>query len=436
MLRPLLSQEGGFALIEVVVSAVIVLTIAGGSLLAIESSGRSAAAERARAQAQGVAQEDQSRLRAFRVADLSNLNETRTVEVGTSTFTVRSIADFVTDSTGTASCVQGTARPDYIRITSRVTWSNMGGRPPVLVQSIVAPPNGTIASNRGALAVSVKGGADQAIPGIMLEGAGPDSFSGETSETGCVIFGNLPTGNYSLTPIAPGYVDKDGQDPVATTVGVVAQSTNTVVIQLDEPGALEVSFQTRVGSQLVPSSADSLVVFNTGMTRAHTYPAPSRQSALVAEPLFPFASPDTVYAGSCTANNPNPGNVANSPGAPALASAMVEAGLVEEVSIQLPALDVTVRSGNNAGSPGSLVSNAKVVLTDADCAAQGVNAVHRLQTGSNGKLADPGLPWSTYNVCIEAAGKRVTQNGVAVKNLTTPASLTAYMGAATTGTCP
>ena len=241
------SDQSGFALIEVIVSAVVVVIMAAGTLIAIQSTQRTSAEERHRATAHGIAQEDQARMRAFRISSLANYNETRTVNADDGTYTVDSRADFVTDSTGTASCEQNTAAADYIRISSTVTWPSIGPRPPIVIQSIVAPPNGAIAANRGALAIAVKGGADQPIPNISLSGTGAGSFSGATSENGCVIFGNLPAGNYTLTTNAPGYVDKDGETPGSVSTSVVALSTNTLALQYDEPGAAEIAVHDHGG---------------------------------------------------------------------------------------------------------------------------------------------------------------------------------------------
>ncbi len=380
--------QAGFALVEVIVSAVLVVIMASGTLFAIQATQRTSAEERHRATAHGIAQEDQARMRAFRISSLANYNETRQVMSDDGRYTVQSRADFVTDSTGTASCEQNTAAADYIRISSTITWPSIGSRPPVVIQSIVAPPNGAIAANRGALAIAVKGGADQAIPNISLSGSGAGSFSGSTSENGCVIFGNLPAGNYTLTTNAPGYVDKDGQPPGAVNTSVVALSTNTLALQYDEPGGAEVSFTTLKDGQLVQSSAESVVVFNTGMTAAQIFTATAPVESLTAEPLFPFSSPDTVYAGGCQANNPNPDNEMGSPGEAAQASVQVVPDQVAPAEIQLPSLRLQVLSGTGPGNPGSPVADASVVLTDLACAGGGPDghdrADHRLERRPGG----------------------------------------------------
>lgn len=429
------SGQAGFALIEVIVSAVLVVIMASGTLVAIQATQRTSTEERHRATGHGIAQEDQARMRAFRISSLANYNETRTVNADDGTYTVKSRADFVTDSTGTASCQQSTASADYIRISSTVTWPSIGSRPPVLIQSIVAPPNGAIAANRGALAIAVKGGADQAMPNISLSGTGAGSFSGSTSENGCVIFGNLPAGNYTLTTNAPGFVNKDGQPPAAVSTSVVALSTNTLALQYDEPGGIDVSFTTLKDGQLVQSSAESVLVFNTGMTAAKVFSTSGPTETLSAEPLFPFSSPDTVYAGGCQANNPNPDDEEGAPGEAAAANVQVMAGQVGVAEIQLPSFRLSVLSGTGPGNPGTPVSGATVILTDTECAAQGQTVKINRTTDASGGLTDPGLPWSTYNVCVGKSGKASTTPNVSLMDLTTEISRTVYLGAAGNGTC-
>ena len=178
-----LPGQSGFALVEVIISATIVVILASGTLFAIQAAQKSSAEERHRSTAHGLAQEDQARMRAFRISSLSNYSEERTVQGDDGSYSVSSRADFVTDSTGTASCEQNSASADYIRITSTVTWPSIGSRPPVLIQSIVTPPNGAIATSKGALAVSVRGGSDQPIPGMGLTGTGPGTFRARPART-------------------------------------------------------------------------------------------------------------------------------------------------------------------------------------------------------------------------------------------------------------
>ena len=408
------------------------MIIAAGTLGAIQATQRTSAEERHRATAHGIAQEDQARMRAFRISSLANYNEARSVAADDGTYTVNSRADFVTDSTGTASCEQNTASPDYIRITSTVRWPSIGARPPIVLQSIVAPPNGAIAANRGALAIAVRGGADQPIPNIALSGTGAGTFSGTTSENGCVIFGNLPAGNYTLTTNAPSYVDKDGGTPGSVSTSVVALSTNTLALQYDEPGAAEVAFTTMEGGQLVQSSTESVVVFNTGMTAAQTFSASRPASVITAEPLFPFSSPDTVYAGSCEANNPNPED--ETPVPASQASVQIAPGEVSDATVQLPALNLLVMDGDGPSDPGD-PETADVFLTDVGCAGEGMDVVLERETENDGMLDDPGLPWGVYDICVEDSGDALIAQDVEVKDLEDGTDLVFYMDDASGGDC-
>ena len=438
MRRRLRAEQSGFALVELIVGSVLIVTIVGGAFVAIDGSYRTSAQERARAHAHAVAQSDQARLRALQISDLSNLHQTRTVNVEKSAYTVTSAGEFVTDSTGTASCETASASPDYIRITSRVTWGTIGTRPPVVLQSIVAPPNGSVAADRGALAISVRGGQGQGIEGVQLSGTGPGSFSGPTAENGCAIFGNLPAGNYTLSPTTPlGEVDQDGDAPEPQTVSVVGLSTNTVALQYDQPGEVTVGFTVRnLLGELEPSQTDSVVAFNTGMTEARAFGQPGTAAAsITAGPLFPFASPDTVYAGSCTGNNPNPDGDADSPFAAALADVTIEPGATATATVQLPALHLEVLSGTSAGDPGTPVSGALVRVSDRNCAIEDEPVTHDRSTNGQGRLPNPGLPWGNYDLCVESGTQAATVSNLDVKDLEAGTPLTVYMGAAPTGSC-
>lgn len=446
-----LSAESGFSIIEALVASLVLIISTVGILTALESTGRAGQQERQRSQAYQVAQEDQARIRSLKITQLLDYSQTRTVTVDGEPYTVVSASSFVTDATGTTSCDTGTAAADYLTVSSTVTWPSIGSRPPVEIESIIAPPNGSFEEDRGALAVAVRDAAGNGIPGIGLSGTGAGAFSGSTGANGCSIFANLPEGNYTLTPAASGYVDKDGIAASSIPTSVVAQATNSVALQLDRPGSIETTFKTLDGSPavLVNSTADSVVVSNTGMTAPKSFGTiGTRVVKQTASPLFPFTSPDIVYAGACTGNNPT----ATTPTAPqAQASVQVNAGgPAATAQVILPALNLRVFSGSSSSSPGSLVANARVTLTDRNCSISGNPVKRVLSTGSSGaslgELPDPGLPYSTYGICVSNTTtnaalptiRRFTPPDQAVKSTTTPTSLTVYLSATGTvsGACP
>ncbi len=439
--------QSGMTIIEVLIASIIVVAVSLGALGAIDAATRTSAEERHRSAADGIAQADQARLRSMRISDLANLNQTRTVTEDGTVYTVTSRGSFVTDSTGTASCDDGTASADYIQTSSSVTWSTIGSRPAVTAQSIISPPNGAIASDRGALAIEIDDAQNNGIPNVPVSGSGAGTFNGTTGSTGCAIFANLPQGNYmlSVSGITSGYVDHDGNPPTAHPTSVIGQSTNTVVLQYANPGSIPVSFTSRVGGSLVASKADSVMVFNTGMTAADQFgTAGTLASTITATPLFPFSSPDTVYAGLCEGDNPNPNAAFPAPVPQAIANVTVPAGASSPATIQLPALFITVRSGTSSFNQGSLVSGATVTVSDDNCPNSPTTGYERVfTTNSSGTLANPGLPYSTYDVCVGNSTRHKTVTNVNVQDMTNGTTLsTFYLGTSVgsngwvSGVCP
>ena len=442
-------EQAGFVLVEVLVSAIVLVTVSIAVLGAVEAATRSTAEERHRARATSLAEADLARMRAMRISALSNLNQTRIVTQDGTPYTLASDADYLTDSTGTASCEAGTASADYIKISSTVTWPSIGGRPPVNSASIVAPPNGSISASSGSLAIGVEDSQNVGIPGIALVGTGAGSFSGVTDSNGCAIFGNLPAGDYTVavSGVAAGLVDRDGNPPLSQQTSVVAESTNTLVLQYDDPGTIPVTFTTRPSPAAAPvaSSADSVMFFNTGLTTPRLFGTPGvATSTITGISLFPFASDYAVYAGTCEADNPNPADDDPPPVPEAVASVLLPPGGSQPASIQLPALYLTVMSGTGSGAPGSPVTGAVVRIADRNCPDEPTTGFKRtFATNSQGKLANPGLPYSAYDVCVGSAVKHKTVTNVSVKDMTNGTTLaTFYLGTSVgtngwvSGACP
>jgi len=443
------STQQGFVLIEVLVSALVVTIVAGAVLTLITVTTRSAADQRTHADAYGVAQEDQARLRTMRITSLNRLQETRTVTVGAKPFTVESAGVFVNNTTGTsAACTAESASADYVRITSTVKWPQMGKRPPVVIQSIVSPSNGSLDPSHGTLTITTTNGAGAALGGIGISASGAGTFSGSTDATGCANFTDLPSGNYTMTTSATGYVDPQGDlSPWSTTVGVIPSSTQSVTLRYDQPGSIPVKFKYRVGSttEFKTATADSVFVYNGEMPkggRVYGTPGGSRLTTVTATPLFPFKGADTVYAGACESNNPNPEGK-NPGGAAAMANVVVPAGAAATApELQLPALNLTVKKGT------PVLSGAKIAITDEKCEVAGQelrreyisNATGNPSTSSTG-ATEPALPMSIYKVCAQTGSgssiERKTVKEVEVNSLTTSATVTIDLNSGTkSGACP
>ncbi len=441
--RRLAAAEDGFTILEVIITAVVVIVVMLATFGALEAAGRAGSEQRHRAESYAIAQQDQARMRAMQISQVNGLDQTRVVTQGDTDYTVRSTGSFVNDVTGTASCEEGTNSSDYLSITTTVTWPAIGGKPPTVIKGIVAPPAGSLSETTGALSFVVRDGAGTGTPGVSVTGSGASTFSGTTGPTGCILFANLPEGNYTLTPGSSGVVDPDGAAPSPIPTSVVGQSTNTVVVRYDTPGRINVNFTTRINGSVQATTQDTISAFNSGYTNVDLRSfgtVGTRSSTVQATSMFPFASPYAVYAGSCASNNPNPDELANPPAAAAMANVNVLPNQTASATIQLPALNLVVRSGTSGTTP---LAGARVRITDVDCLVNGNPVVRTYTTNASGKLDTPGLPYGTYNVCANTTTgttRKNSVNNVAVETTATDTNATIYLGSGASGSsggaCP
>ena len=423
-LTKLRRDPSGLILVEVVVSAMLLVIVALGVFTAFDAGTRATAEERHRARAHALAEADVERMREMRVADLAGLDQTRTTTVDGLTYTIRSQAAYGTETATTSTCSTGAGSRDTLLVSSTVTWPSIGGRPPVKVSSVVAPPNGSTLPNSGSLLVSIKDSRGTGVAGVSISGSGATSFTGTTGTGGCVMVRNLQAGNYMLSfgGAAIGKVTPDGIAPGGETASVVAGSTNTVNFEFDSPGRIQdVQFRTRdypPSNGLRPMAWDSIVVGHTSMQSPRAFTSTTGRQLTMSTPptLFPFVTPYTVYAGTCGGNDPGGGLGTGSVVVPVGSS-------VTGPTIQLPSLLVTVWSGTSS-NPGSPVAGSRVSATDPTC-----NVTRTLTTATNasGRVPDDasgrpmtGLPYLAgspqgpgYTVCASDAAqnrRRVVTN--------------------------
>lgn len=383
------ATEAGFALIEVVVSALIVVMTTGAVFTLLNASGRAGAEERHKSQAYALAQEDQSRLRSMRIPDLlaSVKLAPRDLSVGGTRYTVRSTAAFVNNNSGVEpACEAGNSSNDYLRIGSEVSWKNKAGQEPVKIQSTINPPNGSLDPSRGSLTVFVLNAQEVPIPGVGLSSAaGPGTFTGQTNSNGCAQFSELPKGNYEMrTSLSSGFVDENGAPPGKRKVGVLGAASNTVTLMYDTPGTLKANFL--VGEGTTAGKAEGMVLINNGMqTQSETIWASNKEprTPLEAKSLFPFKASYAVYAGGCLKSIPE--------GDPTISSALITPGSTAAVNVRLPLLNLSVKNGSTA------VENVTMKIHDAECP----ESPTRVFTLTKGTIAE-GFPWGKYEICVSA----------------------------------
>ncbi len=462
ILKRIREEQSGVTMIEVLVASMVLLIASAGLYMSLTAGNRATALERHRVKANDLAEQELERVRSLRIADLSTWNSTRRVmedgtelasgascpATGQTCYSVSSSTQFLTETASTNTCASGTGSRDYLQLSVSVTWTGIGTHTPVTAGTVISPPNGSLVPNSGSLLVQVDDANSNGISGVTLSGNGAGSFTGTTGATGCVLWRNLPAGNYSMTAggAASGMVDPDGVAPAPEAVSVVDQATNTVNLQYDRPGSIQgITFRTRTyGGSLVNSTADTAVVSQSGMSQVKVFGTAggTRQTTFnTGTNLFPFTSAYTVYAGSCTANDPTADPTATGAYGSATVPPGGNANLTSPGYIQLPSLLVTLHSGSSSLSPGTPVSGGDVTVTEAGSPTGcGVTRTLTTNTNTNGQIpvnGDVGLPYGTYNVCANnsTATDRRVMSSVAVHS-TSGTTLDVYLGSQPAGTCP
>lgn len=395
-------QDEGFAIIEVIVSALIVGLIVIATFNGFAVTNRVSSDERSHAQADALAQQDEERLRGKQVSALNGLNETRVVTYGGTKYTITSKGGFIADATATESCTAGSASADYIRTTSEVGWAALKSRAKVVETGLITPHLG------GSLLVHVTNASGSGVAGMTVTATGPSPSTGtETATTGsngCTIFSSVEPGEYIVTTSQAGYVDKDGnsEPPAAERTATVTNGTTTnKEFLFDRGGELSVSFENPSTEAAV--EGDSFLALNTSMTLPSykTFGTPGTFGLTVKSPktLFPFTGAYTVYAGSCPANEP----IKNGQAADPTPAPVVPAGATAAFKVPVPPMTVQVRNGTAAGgaTQGSTIAAAGT-LTDTGCKAEGVNAVRNFTTLASGALPRPNMPYGVYSLCVTA----------------------------------
>jgi type II secretory pathway pseudopilin PulG len=322
--RATLRSEAGFTLIEVLVTAVIVILIGSATARALISTSHASGDQRLRSQADGLASQDQDRLRGLSDAQLNGLNQTRAEAVNGAPFSVVSKATYL-DTTGATTCTTNSVA--YYKISTTVSWSPQAynsnaatANTSVSVESILSRPVS------GGLLVQVKDQKGAWLPAVAIRAVGPDTQASTTDTNGCVLFAGLTAGGYVATMTDSGYVDQNGNSAptaAATVTGTGVQAPSSLPIYMGQAGSIIGSFTTSTtgalgeadgiswsGSGTSPSAMSS--GFQTAPSSAPAAPGPTFTTGS----LFPFyrsvgtvgyANNYVVWGGRCAGQQPPSG---------------------------------------------------------------------------------------------------------------------------------
>lgn len=408
-MRPELSAEHGVTLVETLISAAILVAVLIAVLASLDAASHTAAINRSRTVAAGLAEQDLERLRALPAATLATYDKPpRPVMAGNVEYTVASSAEWVHDASGApASCSSDGKRADYIRIKSTVTSNVVGKRvKPVEMTSIVAPRVGSFGANQGTLGVQLKNESGAPVPNMPVTITGPVTQTDATNTLGCAVFGHIAAGAYNVTASRPGWVDVSGNQTLSHAANVSAGTKQTVSLQYAQAASVTVNFDTEVRGKKSGATSPALTAANPGLpTATRVFKPGGASGTITASGLYPFPDGYSFYSGGCATSDPeafvtdyfstNPGFV------------KVGAGGSASVTVREPAFNLRVTRGPNENSAAPL-SSAYVVVTSAEpgCTDKfvfdGVNP--------NGTLPEPGLPFGKYIVCADDRNAGVTIN--------------------------
>jgi Tfp pilus assembly protein PilV len=445
--RRALLAERGDTLLEVLISALMLAVIAVSTYTGMVSANRTTAEQRARSQADAIAQSEEEQVRAEPIEHLFEHRETfeRTKEVTESgatyskgsgykgtIFTVKTTGEEKSESGG-YSCSSGSTPTSgfYAETKTEVTWTFAHNATERVVETGIINQAASTSLIVRVVNRELKPleGMDVSLAGDETETEGT-SYSGTTSSNGCALFSSSSGGKWLLNVWRTGfgYVDPNWYAETAKDAeyadGVIQLVTNTPAKKeytFERPGAIKVSFATRVKAGETPRATRAInaVAFQSGMSPQYQVlrrqeGTPCLKAAVyestetVTSPMcvFPFTNRYTVFAGACEKNQPK---LYAHEGAPYEDELMVEpeATATPAESLLIPALIVDVYGS----SESSKISAPVVKITDTDTGTGGEGCYNTKQTAPTisgtswteleGQLQYPGEPFGTYTVCTE-----------------------------------
>jgi Tfp pilus assembly protein PilV len=384
--------QSGFALIEVVVSAALLLVVASGVLAGIEGPSRTSTQNEVRSQATDLAQQDQERLRSMSFSSLVGYTATTPVTVGNVTYSRYSSAIWMRDNNDPDSCntQQNSTSGDYLKITSRVTPPN-GGRA-VELDSLMAAPAGQ-SSTKGTLAVQVTDQANQPVVNLPVSLGPPANMTVPTNSIGCAVFGLVDQGNYTVSFSRTGWVDPAGVNAVSFSTSVTANSTTIVPHLYAQSGRINVNVDTKVGATTSASPAKGVMISNSGIpTGTLMFPAPATPTQGVSSfalDVYPFPSGYNVWAGTCSSGDPTKYGLAP-------VTATPTPGGATTVTVRQPSITVTAATGVPSFGTYPTQPNEHMVYTSID---PGCGEKRSQVAGAGGIVPYPGMPYGNYKLC-------------------------------------
>jgi Tfp pilus assembly protein PilV len=400
------SDQRGFMMIEIMVSAVLLIVLALATLKLIDGSQHVSADLRAKSVAASLAENDLDRMRQMTFASAANFR-TASVQRGVDNrnYTVVSTGVWTSDEGTFTSCTTSTqGNPgQYLRVTSAVSWSGMTVAP-VTATSLLAPRAGEGDATNGAYVMKVQNVAGSPVTNATVTMNGRSLVTGAA---GCAVFTGLPPGTYNTAYSAPGMITPTGVAAGSYSAVVTKGNTSSKVVLLDRPVTI-----TPVDLRRESDTATPYPTWNFWSVRSGTDytakigPTSSAQAQFTSSPqLFPFAAGYQVWAGDCSGENPAAYNtafgttfprsgVSPAPGGSAAATVYLRTAQVKLINIPARA---TVRVYFKPDTTVAAMSDCTNVV--APTSPTYTNASTTATVASQTLSVD--LPYGSWSYCVE-----------------------------------
>jgi hypothetical protein len=428
--------EEGFTVIEVVVAAMLVALVSIGVLAGLDFTTRASGNARSRSLAFTLAQREQTCLRSRPASSLVGTISTCSGSVPAG-YAVSSSGRAIGDANGGQGCTAG--GNGFVQVSTEVTYPNEGARLPIRLHTLVARPFTDTGSPTGSAVLILDDSLGHPLPNIATTLSGPSPRTPTTDVNGCAFETTLTPGSYTFTVTKTNYVGPDGGS-LSVPASVAAQQLASVTGSFDRAGTVPIHVFTRragAGSD-IDSKPASVTLGQTGLSGGSKVVAAGTATPAL-NSLFPFPGGYTVNTGDCPANG------LGTPPAGRVNTFTVGPGqTLPTVNIFQPSIDVTaiVPAGYASYWASAVAHNVTFTPMDGGCSTKLVRPLTNAGTMAD---ADMGLPYGTYNVCIDAkmpngSGGWIYAQGTAsnvanTNNAGTPVSIT-YSTTPTGGMCP
>ncbi len=438
-MRARVRGEHGSMLIEVLVSAALLIVLALAALAIIDRSGEASAMNRARSVATALGQQDQEYVRQMPWSKLQTvIPETtpegtllpviagdsgsgRTVAIDGINYNVATTVGLKIDGNDRTACLAGW-KNRRVLITTTVTPPPGIKMKPVVMRTERVPVI-TDKADTGSVIVQLTRADGTPADGV------PVSIGGQVENTdsdGCRVRNDIaPVASMTVSwgQSGGGWVDPNGAPVVTRVLSIVAGRTAQLTGRFDSARTAMTTFQDEDGN---PGTWNAVTFVNGGITTVYNGIRSSpitgtRFTDYSFGALFPFTSPYGVFAGNCWGNDPtiwggNPaqGNSGQSNAFSLAASSGTLKVLMPRVRITTPAA-AGYRVFLRQDFRSDLMGRGRCDKPGAGILPPGADANYnaapfKTSTAAvGGNVIDYPLPYGIYSICIDNPGLKPGQ---------------------------